>query len=100
MISMSMGRCGLRSATIAKALLQGEMDDMNYHRNEKGSRATILKRLAVFPKGQWVTCRDAMGHCGEGGPWSEDLQTLVVEGAVESQVPIEKMSMTTHVRMK
>lgn len=71
----------------------------DYQRNEELSRATILKRLQTYPTDQWVECRDALGHCGLGGPWSEDLQALVVEGTVESQVPINQMSQTTHVRI-
>jgi hypothetical protein len=65
-------------------------------RRRKRSREKILKKLKSLPTGHWTFCRDALVN----GSFSEDLQDLVREGLVQSDVPVRDMHATSEVRLR
>lgn len=69
----------------------------DFDRNKTGSRITIVANLQNA--GGWITCKQALGPFRPEGPRSEDLQDLVTEGAVKSNVSIGRMSPGTLVRI-
>ena len=57
---------------------------MIIERNEQGSRELIMLRLLELrSRGEgWVEANVVLNPCTSEGPWSEDLQNLIREGAV------------------
>ena len=74
---------------------------MIIERNEEESRELIMLRLLELrSRGEgWVKATDVLQPCTEKGPWSEDLQNLVTEGAVECQDTVEEMGMGSLVKL-
>ena len=74
---------------------------MIIERNEEGSRGLILLRLRELKKRgyDWVDAADVLRPVTNEGPWSEDLENLVREGAVECRDAVECMGMKSMVRL-